>query len=98
MEDVGIFYGHSVNFVAIWYNLPPFGIFCGSLVYFSLFWYVALRKIWQPCLPADFFRPEMFRNERQARANDKKDRETRSNADFLGTVMYSIKLNNGFSE
>jgi hypothetical protein len=32
----GIFYGHLVHFVAIWY------IFCP-------FWYSAPRKIWQPC-------------------------------------------------
>jgi hypothetical protein len=33
MEDVGIFCGHSVNFLAIWYILWRFGIFCGHLVY-----------------------------------------------------------------
>jgi hypothetical protein len=31
------------------YILLPFGLFCGQLVYFSSFWYVVLRKIWQPC-------------------------------------------------
>jgi hypothetical protein len=35
MEDVGIFYGHSVYFMAIWYILWLFGIFYGYLVYFS---------------------------------------------------------------
>jgi hypothetical protein len=25
------------------------GLFCGTLVYFSPFWYVVPRKIWQPC-------------------------------------------------
>jgi hypothetical protein len=33
MEDVGILYGHSVYFTAIWSILQPFGIFCGNLVY-----------------------------------------------------------------
>jgi hypothetical protein len=28
MEDVGIFYGHLVNFMAIWSILWPFGTFC----------------------------------------------------------------------
>jgi hypothetical protein len=39
-----------------WSILWTFGIFCGHLVhfvvillYFFLFWYVAPRKIWQPC-------------------------------------------------
>jgi hypothetical protein len=32
MEDFGIFYGHLVYFVAIWYILWPFGIFYGYLV------------------------------------------------------------------
>jgi hypothetical protein len=27
----------------------PFGIFSGTLAYFTTFWYVAPRKIWQPC-------------------------------------------------
>jgi hypothetical protein len=76
MEDVGaffglhVFYGHLVYFVAIWYILRPFGIFCsiwyilwpfgifcGHLVYFVAIWYTVLRKIWQPLLylhPRDF--------------------------------------------
>jgi hypothetical protein len=33
----------------ILYILWPFGIFCGNLVYFSPFWYIVARKIWQPC-------------------------------------------------
>jgi hypothetical protein len=32
----GLFYGHLVQFVVIWYLFYPF-------------WYVVLRKIWQPC-------------------------------------------------
>jgi hypothetical protein len=41
------------TFVAIWYNLWPFGIIfgivCGHLVYFSQFGMFGRRKIWQPC-------------------------------------------------
>jgi hypothetical protein len=38
MEDVGIFYGHLVYIVAIWYILWPFGTYCGHLVYFVAIW------------------------------------------------------------
>jgi hypothetical protein len=38
-----------VYFMTIWSVLWPFGIFCGTLVYFSPFWYFGPRKIWQPC-------------------------------------------------
>jgi hypothetical protein len=37
-EDIGIFYGDTVYFMAEWYILWPF---CGKLVYFFPFWYVA---------------------------------------------------------
>jgi hypothetical protein len=37
-----------VDFMAIRYILWPFGMFRGHLVYFFSFWYVVLRKIWQP--------------------------------------------------
>jgi hypothetical protein len=40
IEDVGIFCGHLVYFVAIWYILWPFGIFYGYLVYFMVIWYI----------------------------------------------------------
>jgi hypothetical protein len=50
MENVSIFYDHLVYFTAIGNVLWPFGIFCDDLVYFSPFWYVVLRKIWQPWL------------------------------------------------
>jgi hypothetical protein len=33
MENLGIFYGHFGTFKSIWCILPPFGIFCGNLVY-----------------------------------------------------------------
>jgi hypothetical protein len=39
MEDVDIFYGHLVYFVAIWYISWPFGIFNGYLEYIFSFWY-----------------------------------------------------------
>jgi hypothetical protein len=46
-----------VNFKAIWSISLPFdifyvwslGIFCGLFGIFFPFWYVAPRKIWQPC-------------------------------------------------
>jgi hypothetical protein len=37
MENVVIFYDHLEHFTAIWYNLRPFGIVCGHLVYFQYF-------------------------------------------------------------
>jgi hypothetical protein len=37
MEVVGIFYAYLVYFVAIWYFLWPFGIFCGHLIYLVFF-------------------------------------------------------------
>jgi hypothetical protein len=51
-----------VSFMAIWFILwpcgifyGPFGIFYGHFVYFSSFWYVVSRKIWQPLLAAVAF-------------------------------------------
>jgi hypothetical protein len=52
MENVGIFYINLVYLKAIGNTLWPFGIFCDNLVYFSPFWYVVPRKIWQYCLQA----------------------------------------------
>jgi hypothetical protein len=37
MEEVGMVYGHSVYFMAYWYNLWSFGILFQYLVYFSRF-------------------------------------------------------------
>jgi hypothetical protein len=34
MANVGIFYDHLEYFMTIWYNLWPFGIVCGHLLYF----------------------------------------------------------------
>jgi hypothetical protein len=36
-------------FMTIWYNLWPFGIVCGHLLYFSQFGMFGPKKIWQPC-------------------------------------------------
>jgi hypothetical protein len=49
MEKVLIFYVHLEYFKAIWYNLGPFGIVCGRLVYLLRFGMFGTRKIWQPC-------------------------------------------------
>jgi hypothetical protein len=48
MEDVGVFYGHSVYFTAIRFTLWPFGTFSGNLVYFPSFWYIVPRKSGNP--------------------------------------------------
>jgi hypothetical protein len=47
-------YVHLVYFVAIWYIVWTFGIFCGNWVCFSPYWYIVKRKIWQPCCIASF--------------------------------------------
>jgi hypothetical protein len=44
MEDVGIFYGHLVQFTAFCYILWTFGIVRGNLVYISQFWYSCTKK------------------------------------------------------
>jgi hypothetical protein len=40
MEDVGIFYGHLVYFMAIWSILWPSGSILRLLVYFMVIWYI----------------------------------------------------------
>jgi hypothetical protein len=57
MEDAGICYGHLVHFTVLSYILWTFGIVCGNLVYFFLFWYFVPRKIWQPWLNKARFCP-----------------------------------------
>jgi hypothetical protein len=37
-----------VHFTVFCYILWTFGIVRGNLVYFSTFWYLVQRKIWQP--------------------------------------------------
>jgi hypothetical protein len=49
MENFGMFEGHLVYCVVIWYMFWPFGVFCGRVVYVFSFWYIEQRKIWQPC-------------------------------------------------
>jgi hypothetical protein len=58
--NLGIFYRAlewkmPLYFIALWNYLWPFGtfywqfgMFSSHLVYFSQFWYVVPRKIWQP--------------------------------------------------
>jgi hypothetical protein len=41
-------FDHLEYFLTIWYNLWPFGIVCGHLLYFSQFGMFGPRKIWQP--------------------------------------------------
>jgi hypothetical protein len=69
-----------IYFVAIWHILLPFGIFCCHLIFFVAiwyilwlfgifytFWYIVLRKIWQPwsgCLSLPQ-RPEFIAGVRQ---------------------------------
>jgi hypothetical protein len=48
MENVGKFYGHLVDFMVMWYNVWPFGVVCGPLVYFPRFGMFGPRKLWQP--------------------------------------------------
>jgi hypothetical protein len=55
MENDAMYNDHLEYFPVIWYNLWPFGIFCGHLVYFSRFGMFGRRKIWQPCLAAHVF-------------------------------------------
>jgi hypothetical protein len=54
--NVGIFYDHLEYFMAIWYNLRPFGTIYGRLVWFLVICYIfpqfgmfGPRKIWQTC-------------------------------------------------
>jgi hypothetical protein len=45
---IGIFCGHLVYFVVIWYILWSFGIFCGHLVYFFRFGMLYQEKSGNP--------------------------------------------------
>jgi hypothetical protein len=49
MENVVIFYDHLEYFMAIWYNLCPFGTACGHWYIFFRFGMFGPRKIWQTC-------------------------------------------------
>jgi ABC-type dipeptide/oligopeptide/nickel transport system permease component len=48
MEDVGTFYGHSVNSPTFWYILWLFYLFCGHLVYFPRFGMLYQEKSGNP--------------------------------------------------
>jgi hypothetical protein len=59
MVNVVIFYDHLENFMAICYNLWPFGIVCGNLLCFTNLVHIfGPRKIRQPCFLS---RPFPFR-------------------------------------
>jgi hypothetical protein len=64
MVNVGMFCNHLECFMATWYNLWPFDIVCGHLLYFSQFGMFGPRKIWQPCL-SDVFRRFFLRRQKQ---------------------------------
>jgi hypothetical protein len=65
-EKCWYIFGPLVYFTVIPYILWSFGMFHGHLVYYILvyflaIWYVAPRKIWQPCLQGfTFFESKMF--------------------------------------
>jgi hypothetical protein len=54
MEDVSIFYGHLVRFMAIWYILRTFVIFYGNLVYFPRYGMLYKEKSGNPVLKTNF--------------------------------------------
>jgi hypothetical protein len=49
IENVRVFFPMEY-FAIIGYISFPFDTFCDQLVYFCPFWYVVVRKIWQPSL------------------------------------------------
>jgi hypothetical protein len=44
----GIFFGYLEKYFGHLVHCMVIGIFSGNLVYFSQFWYIVSRKIWQP--------------------------------------------------
>jgi hypothetical protein len=48
MENLEIFYGHFGIFKSIRCSLPPFGTFCGILVYIFPLWYVEQEQSGNP--------------------------------------------------
>jgi hypothetical protein len=56
VEDPGMFYGHVVNFPAIWFILWHFGILCVHLVYFSRFGILYQDKSGSPVEQPSFLR------------------------------------------
>jgi hypothetical protein len=73
MIYVGKCYGHFVDFTAIWYVLWPFGNSVVILVYFFQFWYVAPRKIWQPCCLQPFSEAKIAFRFFEAASNSHRD-------------------------
>jgi hypothetical protein len=53
MINVGIFYDSFETFMAIKYNLWPFGIVCGHLLYFSLFGMFGPKKNLATLVPSN---------------------------------------------
>jgi hypothetical protein len=70
---LGIFYGR-------WYNLWPFGIVCGLLVYLLRFGMFGPRKIWQPWL------------ERKIRTENEQKPKRRFQRAFEGRFLTFIDL------
>jgi hypothetical protein len=54
IENIAMFYEHLEYFAAIWYNLQPFGIVCGHLVYFSVLVCLDQEKSGNPDLECAF--------------------------------------------
>jgi hypothetical protein len=50
LQPFGILYGYLVYFMAIWYTLSPFGVFCGHFGIFSHFCMLYLPKSVNPDL------------------------------------------------
>jgi hypothetical protein len=48
LRRFGLFYGLLIYLIVIWYVLWPAALPCCYLLYFSTFWYIVPRKIWQP--------------------------------------------------
>jgi hypothetical protein len=69
IDDVGLFYGHLIYFMPIWYILWPFGIFCGNLVIFTRVCKL-YQKIWQPCVRNGCCVTEIDRNRKEGNIAD----------------------------
>jgi hypothetical protein len=60
MENDGIFYDRLEYFTAIWYNVWPFCIVCGHLLYFPHFDMFGPIKIWQPLHQTHFVNTQLY--------------------------------------
>jgi hypothetical protein len=90
MENDGIFYVNLVYFTAIGNTLWPFGIFWGHLIYFSPFWYVVPRKIWQPCSPFDGGVSVSVQSSNVDIIDHQNVDKTNENVDFILTLLTAI--------